>query len=262
MKGLILSVLATVFLGFDVTADATADREREYDPKLVERLLKNKRERLFGKGERKLEDVPSKQLYKQLIYMEQRCRNFQVVNVQGTILNPDPLVQLEDFMIGDVATFKCPLYEEAFRFDSTGGRRVGDSFWNCKVIAFEDLRPSANPFQTFTEPVWDCTILDYIGADEDEEELAVINFDTLDTLRNEGLMFFLYSPTIQEGSLWEQFHSHNGKFATTGGVGLGKGARGQMEVIYDFYLQAWFHIYTVEVWQDIQDLPGDEFRSL
>jgi len=253
MKSAASSVLCLILLAANVAANV--ENEYAFDEQLVGRLLGGEQDR----HERQLFTSVPKQMYKELIYKEQGCQAFQLVNIRGDIRNLDgnnEPIEVTDFQLGDYASFKCDLFEDDIRFGMYGGRRVGDTFWGCQVIQFVDLRPRANPFDTFNEPVWDCTITDYIGADEDQDNFRGDDIDP-SQLRNEGLTLFLFDPNIRDTSNWRRFHSHEGLFATTGGAGTGKGARGQMEVIYDDYKMTWIHIYTVEVW----DLEQENFFS-
>mmetsp|Transcript_2514 Transcript_2514/g.3978 ORF Transcript_2514/g.3978 Transcript_2514/m.3978 type:complete len:265 (+) Transcript_2514:73-867(+) len=233
-----------------------------YDEALVERLLGNKTQR----KERELTGSPTtipKQMYTELIYKEQACKNFIITDVTGVIRNEVPAgadpIQVTEFAIGDYGSFQCDLYEEALNFGQFGGNKVGSTLWGCKVIAFVSLRPDANPLATFTEPVWDCTVTDYIGLEEGDDLDFTDEDLEYDYIRNEGVMLFLFDPNIRDTSQWNAFHSHEGVFATTGGAGTAVGARGQMEVIFDDFSISWFHVYTVEVWNLEQSNPLDNF---
>uniref|UniRef100_A0A6U0GSX0 Uncharacterized protein n=1 Tax=Helicotheca tamesis TaxID=374047 RepID=A0A6U0GSX0_9STRA len=175
----------------------------------------------------KMAPPPPSEMYKELIYIEKDCRSYAL-----TKINPDQ----NSTNIGDFQTFKCDLYEAAINFGQYGGDRVGETFWKCKVKALQNFN-----FGVFIEDfddvgIWDCTITDILDTDGT-------------SLRNEGVAINIDEPDLdREDVLWKQFHSHQGLFATVGGTGIAKGARGEMEVIWDFYKMTWFHVYTVEVW--------------
>lgn len=179
--------------------------------------------------------LPPKQMYKELIYMEKMCENWQFTPINNSlpIITTDPL----DYEVGDYASFNCELYEAAVVFKTYGGVKVGDTYWGCQVVAFEEL-PDLDFTRRSNEPIWDCTIYDYVGRAT----------GTNDALRNEGVNFFLYDPTDMGSSRFETFRSHEGIFATIGGISNAKGARGQLEVEWDMFKMTWIHIYTVEVW--------------
>uniref|UniRef100_A0A6V2EEE2 PPIase cyclophilin-type domain-containing protein n=1 Tax=Ditylum brightwellii TaxID=49249 RepID=A0A6V2EEE2_9STRA len=191
---------------------------------------------MAGSGaERRLED-PEKGMYTELVYMEKMCEDFTVQQINETA----------GFQIGDVISFNCELYEKAIRFGSHGGELKGATYWTCHVASFVDFFVS---FQEFSAVIiWDCTITDYIGCpceDGVDDDLGDGSY-----IRNQGIAIGIgpFGPDDQEGVLWERFHSHEGIFATTGGVIQAKGISGQMEVIWDMYKMTWFHIYHVEAW--------------
>lgn len=182
--------------------------------------------------------LPPKQMYKEIIYMEKMCKDYQYTPVDNneTILFEDP----DDYAIGDFASFNCELYEAAVVFKQYGARKVGDAIWKCQVTAFESfLQFGITELTRSDDPIWDCTIIDYIGQPT----------VSMDYIRNEGLALFIYSPEDMGSSTFKRYYSHQGTFATIGGVGLGKGARGQLEVEWDKYKMTWIHIYTIEVWK-------------
>uniref|UniRef100_A0A7S4VIL7 TLDc domain-containing protein n=1 Tax=Ditylum brightwellii TaxID=49249 RepID=A0A7S4VIL7_9STRA len=254
------SISAFFLLGAIEAVFGSVVDEHAYDGDLVERLLGNKMQR----QERELTGyhVP-KQMYTELIYQEQACRRFLITDVTGNIRNEVPAgadpIQVTEFAIGDYGSFQCDLYEEALNFGQFGGNKVGSTLWGCKVIAFVSLRPDADPLATFTEPVWDCTVTDYIGLKEGDDLDFTDEDLEYDYIRNEGVMLFLFDPNIRDTSQWNIFHSHEGVFATTGGAGTAVGARGQMEVIFDDFSISWFHVYTVEVWNLEQNNPIENF---
>jgi len=182
-----------------------------------------------------------KEMYKELIYAEKLCEDYREVPLDIDQVG-NAAVQL-----GDTRSFKCELFETAIQYGQFGGRKVGDTFWYCRAFAFD----SVNILFTRQEfVVWDCTIVDYIGEDEEEDT----------TLRNEGLAIQIDRPDLnRDDSIWKEFHSHTGTFATVGGIITAKGARGQVEVEWDDYRQTWYHVYTIEVWalKQTQFLPRD-----
>uniref|UniRef100_A0A6V2C1V3 Uncharacterized protein n=1 Tax=Ditylum brightwellii TaxID=49249 RepID=A0A6V2C1V3_9STRA len=182
-----------------------------------------------------------KEMYKELIYAEKLCEDYREVP-----LDIDQ-VGNANIQLGDTRSFKCELFETAIQYGQFGGRKVGDTFWYCRAFAFD----SVNIVFTRQEfVVWDCTIVDYIGEDEEEDT----------TLRNEGLAVQIDRPDLnRDDAIWKEFHSHTGTFATVGGIIAAKGARGQVEVEWDDYRQTWYHVYTIEVWalQQTQFLPRD-----
>jgi len=254
------SISAFFLLGAIETVFGSVVDKHAYDGDLVERLLGNKMQR----QERELTGyhVP-KQMYTELIYKEQACRRFLITDLTGNIRNQvddgDDPIEVTTFAVGDYGSFQCDLYEEAINFGQFGGNKVGSTFWGCRVIAFVNLIPDANPFATFSEPVWDCTITDYIGLQEGDSLDFTDDDLEYDYIRNEGVMLFLFDPNIRDTNNWAAFHSHEGVFATTGGAGTAVGARGQMEVIFDDFSISWFHVYTVEVWNLEQINPLDKF---
>eukprot|EP00957_Ditylum_brightwellii_P079560 6049347-Ditylum_brightwellii.AAC.1 len=186
---------------------ANVENKYAYDGQLIERFLGGEQER----HKRWLTKFMPKQMYKGLIYKEKLCKDFQFVNIRGNFLNRGP---------------------------SGENIKVTEFYWATMLLSSaiflrrkSDLRPNANPFDTFTEPVWDCTITDYIGTDEDQDNFCVEDID-LSQLQNEGLTLFLFDPELHNTNNWQRFHSHQGLFASTGGAGIGKGARGQMEVAH------------------------------
>mmetsp|Transcript_2623 Transcript_2623/g.4110 ORF Transcript_2623/g.4110 Transcript_2623/m.4110 type:complete len:296 (+) Transcript_2623:58-945(+) len=170
-------------------------------------------------------------MYKEIIYMEQACTDYLAISLNGTVEDDTDTIQL-----GDTRSFKCELFETAIQYGQFGGRKVGDTFWYCRAFAFD----SVNIVFTRQEfVVWDCTIVDYIGEDEEEDT----------TLRNEGLAVQIDRPDLnRDDAIWKEFHSHTGTFATVGGIIAAKGARGQVEVEWDDFRQTWYHVYTIEVW--------------
>uniref|UniRef100_A0A6V2EFK1 Uncharacterized protein n=1 Tax=Ditylum brightwellii TaxID=49249 RepID=A0A6V2EFK1_9STRA len=191
---------------------------------------------MAGSGaERRLED-PEKGMYTELVYMEKMCDDFTVQRINETA----------GFQIGDVISFNCELYEKAIRFGSHGGELKGFTYWTCSVASFVDFFVNLQEFSAVI--IWDCTITDYIGCpceDGADDDLGDGSY-----IRNQGIAIGIgpFGPGDQEGVLWERFHSHEGIFATTGGVIQAKGISGQMEVIWDMYKMTWFHIYHVEAW--------------
>mmetsp|Transcript_2562 Transcript_2562/g.3714 ORF Transcript_2562/g.3714 Transcript_2562/m.3714 type:complete len:227 (-) Transcript_2562:192-872(-) len=191
---------------------------------------------MAGSGaERRLED-PEKGMYTELVYMEKMCEDFTVQQINETA----------GFQIGDVISFNCELYEKAIRFGSHGGELKGFTYWTCSVASFVDFIVNLQEFSAVI--IWDCTITDYIGCpceDGADDDLGDGSY-----IRNQGIAIGIgpFGPEDQEGVLWERFHSHEGIFATTGGVIQAKGISGQMEVIWDMYKMTWFHVYHVEAW--------------
>jgi len=191
---------------------------------------------MAGSGaERRLED-PEKGMYTELVYMEKMCDDFTVQRINETA----------GFQIGDVISFNCELYEKAIRFGSHGGELKGFTYWTCSVASFVDFFVNLQEFSAVI--IWDCTITDYIGCpceDGVDDDLGDGSY-----IRNQGIAIGIgpFGPDDQEGVLWERFHSHEGIFATTGGVIQAKGISGQMEVIWDMYKMTWFHVYHVEAW--------------
>mmetsp|Transcript_14936 Transcript_14936/g.22080 ORF Transcript_14936/g.22080 Transcript_14936/m.22080 type:complete len:288 (-) Transcript_14936:231-1094(-) len=171
-----------------------------------------------------------KEMYKELIYAEKLCEDYREVPLD---INQ---VGNANIQLGDTRSFKCELFETAIQYGQFGGRKVGDTFWYCRAFAFD----SVNIVFTRQEfVVWDCTIVDYIGEDEEEDT----------TLRNEGLAVQIDRPDLnRDDAIWKEFHSHTGTFATVGGIIAAKGARGQVEVEWDDFRQTWYHVYTIEVW--------------
>uniref|UniRef100_A0A6U3VFQ7 Uncharacterized protein n=1 Tax=Ditylum brightwellii TaxID=49249 RepID=A0A6U3VFQ7_9STRA len=191
---------------------------------------------MAGSGaERRLED-PEKGMYTELVYMEKMCEDFTTQQINETA----------GFQIGDVISFNCELYEKAIRFGSHGGELKGFTYWTCSVASFVDFIVNLQEFSAVI--IWDCTITDYIGCpceDGADDDLGDGSY-----IRNQGIAIGIgpFGPEDQEGVLWERFHSHEGIFATTGGVIQAKGISGQMEVIWDMYKMTWFHVYHVEAW--------------
>uniref|UniRef100_A0A6U3VF83 Uncharacterized protein n=1 Tax=Ditylum brightwellii TaxID=49249 RepID=A0A6U3VF83_9STRA len=210
---------------------------------------------------------PRQEMYRELIYIEQRCRDYIYQPVNLGVPNVTA-------SIGDKQNFKCDLYEAAINFGQYGGDKVGETFWSCEAFAFQDFNDVEELLetgQTFDNiQLWDCTVTDFIGDG--------VNVDDDDTyIRNEGGAqedagvlvslgppfdcFFNISDTdgswqgvtcqedvVRTDANFEAFHSHTGIFTTVGGAGVAKGARGQMEVQWDFYQLTWYHVYTIEVW--------------
>jgi len=178
------------------------------------------------------EPEPEKGMYFELVYMEKMCKSFAVQQDNST-----------QYSIGDYVSFTCELYENSVRFGTYGGEFVGRTWWYCSVASFFDVTIN---FQEFSNnALWDCTITDYIGGDNDND----IEIEDV-YIRNEGITIGIsnFDEASQSGSLWENFHSHTGTFAVMGGTLDAKGIKGEMEVIWDEYKMTWFHIYHVEAW--------------
>eukprot|EP00957_Ditylum_brightwellii_P211600 15366359-Ditylum_brightwellii.AAC.1 len=178
------------------------------------------------------EPEPEKGMYFELVYMEKMCKSFAVQQDNAT-----------QYSIGDYVSFTCELYENSVRFGTYGGEFVGRTWWYCSVASFFDVTIN---FQEFSNnALWDCTITDYIGGDNDND----IEIEDV-YIRNEGITVGIsnFDEASQSGSLWENFHSHTGTFAVMGGTLDAKGIKGEMEVIWDDYKMTWFHIYHVEAW--------------
>jgi len=61
--------------------------------------------------------------------------------------------------------------------------------------------------------LWDCTITDFIGGDDDEDiEIKPVY------IRSEGITVGISNFETQTGALWDNFHSHTGTFAVIGGT--------------------------------------------
>jgi len=173
-------------------------------------------------------------MYKEIIYMEQACTDYLAISLNGTVADGINTIQL-----GDTRSFKCKLFETAIQFGQFGGTEVGEAYWYCRAFAFSDVQII---FDRVEFAVWDCTITDFIGKDDNEGT----------AIRNEGIAALIDDPDISRDldsdSLWANFHSHTGRFATVGGILTANGARGQVEVEWDDFRQTWYHVYTIEVW--------------
>jgi len=174
-------------------------------------------------------------LYKEIIYMEQMCVDYLQTTLNGTVTADDT----DTIQLGDTRSFKCKLFETAIQFGQFGGTEVGTTYWYCRAFAFSDVQVV---FERVDFAVWDCTITDFIGLDDNEGS----------AIRNEGIAVLIDEPDITRDldadNLWANFHSHTGRFATVGGILTAKGARGQVEVEWDDFRQTWYHVYTIEVW--------------
>jgi hypothetical protein len=222
----------------------------------------------ISKRELTMAPPPRREMYQELIYIEKDCRDYQYF--------PRNLGEVPfSFAIGDRQVFKCDLYEAAINFGQYGGNKVGETFWACKAIAFQDFVDPDNFLNEFEDVLlYDCTVTDYIGEgpNVDDDETYIRNEGG--SQEETGVLVDLTPPylcipdfdgTVEGGDLdfngldcfpkvmrtdpgFDEFHSHTGIFATVGGTGLAKGARGQMEVEWDYYKMTWFHVYTIEVW--------------
>jgi len=172
-------------------------------------------------------------MYKELIYAEKLCEDYREVPLD---INQ---VGNANIQLGDTRSFKCKLFETAIQFGQFGGTEVGEAYWYCRAFAFSNVQII---FDRVEFAVWDCTITDFIGKDDNEGT----------AIRNEGIAALIDNPDISRDldsdSLWANFHSHTGRFATVGGILTANGARGQVEVEWDDFRQTWYHVYTIEVW--------------
>lgn len=210
---------------------------------------------------------PRQEMYSELIYIEKDCRQYGFFPLET---NRGPTFGVRT---GDYQSFRCDLYEAAINFGQYGGDKVGETLWYCKNIGTANFDVDEDSIVAFTfqdVAIWDCTVTDYLGEPDDDEPIYIRNeggaqddtglapvieapfFCNVNITEVDGDQIFngvlCDERRMRDDSNWREFHSHTGKFATIGGTLIAKGARGQLEVVWDFYKMTWFHIYNVEVW--------------